>query len=168
MRTVVPGCELMKRKMSGNLPLPWYLCLNSPHRRRWLSSPHALFHVTFCIECNTIFTAIISSRMKAYSDFGCHRGYSAPKWTYSWEIVLFFFLPPDVFSHLFQLEPFSASHTTLGWDVRFRSCPSTPCTGSYHNAPTILERRDTFLHFFFALPFWNSNESRLPFVFCFF
>lgn len=61
--------------------------------------------------------------MKAYPDVCCHGGYSAPKWTYRWEIVHLF---SDVFSHLFQPEPFSASHTTLGWDVLFRSFPSTP------------------------------------------
>lgn len=121
------------------------------------------YFFTFPIECNKIFSEFTTSGWK-HTLTSTVIVVTQLQRTYRWEIVHLFC---DVFSHLFQAEPFSASHTTLGWDVLFRSFLSTPLQASFTMLWLFLnillnkERRDAFHLFFLTLTYWNSNETRL-------
>lgn len=117
-----------------------------PPRHHWLSSPHTR-SPHFPHRAQYSFHWLPHQWAKVYPDFRCHRGYSAPQWTYRWEIAHLF---SDVFSHLFQPEPFSAlPHNT------WMRCPVPVLsvytfTGLVHNA--------LFLNYF-----WKKGRVSLLF-----
>lgn len=157
-------------KMGRNLPLPWYLQLNSHPRpppplprHLWLSCPHARSPhfphrdpVQYSLnsppvkrKCTPTSAAIVVTQLQSkHTD----------------EKLLISSLMCLV--TCFSLSHSHPSHTTLGWDVLFRSSPSTPLQAYFtmlYFWISCLERKEEGTRFitFSTLIFSNSNETRL-------